>query len=480
VLALPYGVLARAILTVSALNQRHHGVFAVTEILSREFMDAFGAIYRVTPRNARRPYVVAPKETRDRLYAISPAFAELKGGLEGSLSQPYAALSCQAYQTCTDNDVAWGWFLWQLREAAWRLGYHENARKAARFYERVAAEINAACASGTPACGGKRSSLLPPWDGASVWALPKAFVRALVPLITFRGFQLNSAPSVGTPEQLAEFHDLTREVTARPRSERFSITGWVFSTRGSVQLSVRSGAGDFIESTHRAFSRPDVRDYVKTLGLDLPQAAESGFEVTAPCGSGCYLYARTGQGDWIKAVPIDGTVRYFQSTLAAEIARARGKNPNLVTLERGDVLMYVDIVKRADAAPDFQAKLRSWKVSILQTIGAMYQNAVPALFAVAVFLLLGRVAAWWKHRILPLPDLVVVLVLVLLCARTAALAFADLVIIRVSGDPDYANPGYPLVLFFAGLLLLDPKFRATGRRNEPRAGLPPEENPEEK
>lgn len=460
VLALPYGLLALSILTVAILNQRHYGVFTTNEIQSRAFLDAHGAIYRVIPRASRRPYDVAPKETRERIYAVSPAFAALKDGLEGAMSQPWAASSCREYQICTDNDVAWGWFMWELREAAWRIGHHRSAVDADRFYARIAAEINAACASGTLDCLGKRSSVLPPWESAFARALPGAFVRAFVPLITFRDFRPDRSPSVGTPAQLAEFHDISRDDVAPPRSERFSMTGWVLSTKGDVELSVRSEAGHLIESNRRAFPRPDVHDYVKKLGLDIPRAADSGFELSASCGSGCYVHARTGHADWIRVLPIDGSVKRFQSTPASELARATGKNPDLLAMERGDVLVYIDAVKRAlDEDVRFQAKLSSWKMPIMAKIALAYRIVVPVLCVVALLVFLAHLALSWRYRVFPMPDLIVVLVLTMLCSRTAALAFIDVVAIRISSDPDYAMSGYPLVLLFGGMLFLDRIFR---------------------
>lgn len=461
VLTLPHGVLVLLLLTVMYLNQRSYGLFALNEIQSREFLDAIGAIYRVVPRTPRQPYVVAPREMRERLYAISPAFAELRDALEGDLSKQWSAPSCAESQVCGDRDVAWGWFQWQLRDAAWRRGYHESAGRAARFYGRLAAEINAACASESLACIGPRSSLLPPWSRAVAWAFPGAFAGAVVPLVTFRDFHVGSVPSEGPPDELAKFRDLSREDLVPPRSERFSLTGWTLSRAGAVELSVRGEAGHVVESTRQTVARPDVHEYVKNFGLTMPWAADSGFRIAASCGAGCYLSVRTGQAPWVRAVPMDGSVKRFQSTPASELSGAPGKNPDLVALERGDVLLYVDGATRAAGGDDapFQGRWRAWKRPMLLAIGAVYETIVPVVCVIAVVVLLARVRLSWVRRVVRDPDLIVALVVGMLCARTAALAFIEIVGLRISRVPEYAMSGYPLVLLFGGLLLLDLRFQ---------------------
>lgn len=467
VLGVPYALLALSIFTVSLLNQRYYGIFTTNEIQGPGFLNAFAAMYRVVPRTPRRTYVVAPKEIRQQLYAVSPAFAELADALEGRLAVPWTTLSCRQNRVCTDNDVVWWAFQWQLREAAAQRGHHDSAVHALRFYTRVADEINAACASGRLQCIGKRASLLPPWAATFVWSLPGSFARALLPLVTFRGLYLGSRPSVGPEVRLAEFREVTREEVAPPQSDRFSVTGWALSRHGTVELSVRSGAGDLIESTYRAVPRPDVAEYVKKLGLDIPRAAEAGFDVASGCRSPCFLWARTAGAEWIATLPLDGSVKRFQSTPAAELARAAGKDPDRLALERGDVLLYVNGFERA--GDRFEALLTARKTRILRAIGAVYQVMVPILSGAALLLFLAHLALSWRHRALALADLAAVLVLAMLCSRTAALAFVDVAAIRLATVPEYAMVGYPLVLLFCGLLVLHPRVRVARPTADPEA-----------
>jgi hypothetical protein len=457
VLGIPYGVLGLSILTISTLNQRYYGIFVANELDQRDFRDAFGAIYRVTSLIPRRPYVVAPKEIRERLYAVSPAFAELKENLEGDMSKPWVTLSCSYYNVCTDNNMGWGFFLWGFREAVLRRGYYDSAVKAASFYRRVAAEINAACDSGKLECTGRRSSLVPPWDNALAWALPGAFSHALAHLATFRGFDLNRYPSEASPEQFAQFSDISREYVTEPT--RFSLSGWAVSGRGPIELSVRDGAGQVIEFGLRTVPRPDVENSIKNLGPNVPHAIASGFAISGRCDSNCYLFARSARTDWIRGLPIDGSVRTFLSTPESELARAAGKNAWLVAIERGDIIIYLDDVRRA---PDrlFQEWLLAWKQRILHAVGSLYQRVVPILFAVALILFVLHLVLAWRYRAVTPPDLIAFLPLVLVSSRSLALAFTDIVALpRISDYPEYTNAGYPLLLVFTAMLILEPRFR---------------------
>lgn len=455
-LAIPYALLAVSVLTVDGLNKAKYGVFTANELQSSEFKDVIGALYRVKQSAPRRQYVVVPKETRERIYAVSPAFAELRASLEGEVGQKWAAPSCQYYQICADNDVEYGWFVWEIRQAAAVAGHQGSAVELARFFEQIAREINAACSSGSLSCQARRSSTTPPWESSLAGSLLSDCWQQLESLATFRGFTLRTDPGEATAEEIAAYRDFSREVNITRPPDHLLVTGWAASRSRSDELAVRDSDGRTIESTIRSVPRPDVSRYLETIGLEVPATLNFGFEIVTPCVSGCYLFIKENAAKtWMKAAPLDGSVKRFQSTPSSELARTAG-DPNLFAVQRGDVVLYIDsIAPSLEVNAPMQSKLNHKKLKILQAIATSYEKVVPFLCVLSLLVFVGRQVQCWRHRTLPIDVLMVWLILFVLLNRMAALAFVDVVAFRVSHSAEYVQYSYPLLLMAVGLVLLD-------------------------
>ncbi len=182
---LPFIILMSAIGVVAGINKIHYGVFTTVEFKSKDFLSAYGALSRVKHAHFL-PYVTVPKETREHIYIVSPAFAELKPFLEGAVGKAWIANSRCEGGECAD--IGGGWFMWALRDAASAAGYHsKDALTAAHFYHRIAREINAACKDQRLDCEAERASLITPLEGRvcaaayrylfNIYYLPRYFYR---------------------------------------------------------------------------------------------------------------------------------------------------------------------------------------------------------------------------------------------------------------------------------------------------------------
>ena len=250
-------------LVVASLNQQHYGVFTVLELNTRPFTSAYGALARV--RTDPVPQIPVPRTVWTQVAAVSPSFAELNTHLQGEVGRFWAVNtpSADAIGALIDHDarfrrlfgewlqipltpgstggstimrtyydkdanarrrfeslfggeagtrrffasrdeIGGGWFLWALRESARAAGYHADAREAARFYQQLASEVNAACDQGRLSCDPERHTLRPPLLLSQ--GLPfldalitvSGFTPQLVPLTT-----AGSTGTLGTREQLA-------------------------------------------------------------------------------------------------------------------------------------------------------------------------------------------------------------------------------------------------------------------------------------
>ncbi|MBS0630710.1 MAG: hypothetical protein JSS11_02270 [Verrucomicrobia bacterium] len=206
----PLALWAAALLIICSLNQYYYGVFATVEFKARPFMDAYGALARVQPQ-PWRPYVPVTRETRERIYAVSPAFAELRPYLDGPASEGWY-LPGETFRGIprAEHEIVGGWFMWALRDAVAAAGHAHSGAEAMAFYQRLADEVNAACDSGRLAAGPRRSGFFPVWNRAYNGPLYDSTARLAYLLLTLDQVTFQARPSEGPVENLQIFTDLTR------------------------------------------------------------------------------------------------------------------------------------------------------------------------------------------------------------------------------------------------------------------------------
>jgi hypothetical protein len=197
----PWGLSAAVALVlvaaIAANNQRVYGVFQTVDTMSGSFLNAYGALTRIEPRQWVAD-VPVPKEVRFRAYAVSPTLARLAPVLEGPVGATWAAHG-------GGSEIKGGWFMWALRDAASLTGYYTNAAQSEAFYQQVADELNAACADGRLDAGPPRASLMPPWNPGYVKPFLSALTRSARVLARFEGISTRASPSEIPSEVWAGF-----------------------------------------------------------------------------------------------------------------------------------------------------------------------------------------------------------------------------------------------------------------------------------
>ena len=179
-LAVPYGLLAAAILVYSAVNYACYGLFAVSDFSSGSFAAAVGAMSRVKAEEWK-PLCSVPTDVRMKLYDAVPQLKPLEYWLEEDegLQNSFRNPELDDYQS--------GSFYWALRKAAWNEGVYDSPQKAEEYWQQVADAINALCDSGQLESNGpKRSSTTPPIRMEYVPDVLAEGVRSLLHTLTFR------------------------------------------------------------------------------------------------------------------------------------------------------------------------------------------------------------------------------------------------------------------------------------------------------
>lgn len=211
---LPSITFAMVVGAVDARNYKKYGVFMNNEFRSGEFQAAYGALSRIE-HSRWRPYVVFPRDARERAYAVSAAARELRPALEGESGELWRRAGCEQTRTDPCPEILSGWFMWALRDAAKAAGHHASAGKATAFYARLAREVNAACDRGAIPCLPRRDSLVPPWRPSYFERWSEASAAVFATMIHLGGAAPGVEPSLGPDERIAEFQRITGGPLAR-------------------------------------------------------------------------------------------------------------------------------------------------------------------------------------------------------------------------------------------------------------------------
>ena len=206
-LIVPFIILLSTVNLICIINQWNYGIYEVVEFNNTEFKDAYGSLTRIKP-DTQKLYIPVNKTTREKLYAVVPAFNELKEGEPifnvWSTYNPY----CEKLPHAC-NEIAGGWFMWSLRDVVAYKGYYENSQKAKEYYKRLSTEINEACDSEKLDCYPMRSSFLPRLYKEDYYRTLESFRKGWFDLLTLKGFSTKGGSSIGTPEQLVQVRIFT-------------------------------------------------------------------------------------------------------------------------------------------------------------------------------------------------------------------------------------------------------------------------------
>ena len=211
---------AGPILLVCARNLSHYGWFGTCEFRAPQFQAAYGSLLRVRV-GPELPYVPVTRQAREAIAAVSPAFAELQHELDAGLARGWAGASeFFTHLPPDEGQIGGGWLIWAIRAAAAQAGHHHSAREAMAFYDRLAREVNQACADGRLPAGPPRAGFLPPWQESRAEVFVHASADFADFFVRFSRFSARASASSGQPEELQLFRDITGERMSLTESER--------------------------------------------------------------------------------------------------------------------------------------------------------------------------------------------------------------------------------------------------------------------
>ena len=426
-LGVPVGIVVATIAAIMVVNGRQYGWYTTNEEQSREFVSAYTSLSRVV--GPQEPFIPVPRAARMLAYSVSPAANELRPALEGANGAAWAKITCDDIpSTCPQNDIAAGWFLWALRDAAQAAGHYTSGRDARRFWVELASEMDAACDAGKIPCRRKPATMFPLGGPGDIPVIAEHFWTGLLMLLSCE--PLSFDPWNAPPPSVAlrtDYDFIARNVDDGVAPRTFK--GWL-AHRSLRDIAVIGPGSDGATITFAP--SPDVQ---QVLSRDKRFASgwESSlarFEIKSECTTACSL-ALTNDDGSTSVIP-----------LSTSTAGGFLYDKNFVYHSDGSECV-------TDVAFDAHQKM-----ALLRELGKLYQALFGAAVVLSVVLFgyrLVRSVALRRprlpdHDVLLLASASSVLFLILALAMIDAFSFT-------SFNAEYMAAMFPLALFAAAMTL---------------------------
>ena len=282
IVLVPALVILLVSIAVNTINYAKFGVFAADAMSGPGFESANKALLRIQPMLPPARFVAVPQEVRLRAYRVSPALQELKSTLEGPAGRSWASYA-RSVGVQVDGEISTPHFWWALNKGAYDIGYNKSPGQADQYFQRVADEINAACADGRLQCRWAFSSFLDPHVQNYLPYLPASFRR--IGGLFFQRYEPDCAnDELSLPPEVRElFDEMANRRSANTTPWMAHLSGWAANPNDNLQrIVIRDQMGRVLASTDQFTPRPDVVSSYAAQDIKIPQ--NSGYRLEYPAG----------------------------------------------------------------------------------------------------------------------------------------------------------------------------------------------------
>ena len=270
-------------------NWLAYGSFVGVDIKERNFVAALDALQSVQ-YGPDVDHVPVPRAVRERIYEVSPSFASLKPLVDPPQGPVWHG--CRVYPA-TCGDIAGGWFIWALRDAAAQAGHYRAPGEASAFFGRLASEVNEACRSGQLSCRGSAIPYMPRVSWLQIEQIPQRIAEALI--LVSRPAQLidiDSPPSSGELSDALDFLNHPPHSPPQGHLQRIRLSGWYYSKDGIwPRLDVHKPDGESVPMTLQFYASPDIASHFGDA-----RATSNRFIMETDCNPDCTLSIKRGDG----------------------------------------------------------------------------------------------------------------------------------------------------------------------------------------
>ena len=410
---------------VSAINYRNYDYWGVVDMKSSGFQSAYGALGRVKHEHWKAD-VPVPVDARNKLYRLSPQFAEFEEIMEGDF---FSGLR----RTSRDHlDFGGGWFIWALRMAVQNAGYYQSAETAEKVYLTMANEINRACEKQQVSCYGKRTSLMPPMHYAYLRPFFLNMIDVYYYLVGFEGFVAINSNSTGPLETLLFYPKVTHNLLEpykeiQDKSDWLFIAGWAFHETLPLRFEIINENRHKMEMIERRLNSYEIFERFANKGRLVENARIANFDIAYQCPTKCSLVVKNSDNE----IMVETALQQPFGSIDRE-----GIQGQLIHSGK----LYDVFVERNHAV---------WQIKInrLTDLQKLYHIGIPFLFPAAIFFIIILTAVTIVKR----EKKEMVYMMVVLSLGVSMLIRISLVsLIDITSFPAintlYLAPAYPLVI----------------------------------
>lgn len=412
--------------TLAGVNYRRYGVFVTSDLAAPGFAAAKAALLAIEHDSPRR-FVLVPRDVRQRAYAVSPAFRELRPTLE--TPDWAASVSCVLVRVC--DDLAGGWFMWTMREAAANAGHVGSATEADAFFRRIADELAEATARGALPPPRTTFGLLHPYPETylpHVWTSLRRVARRI-------GMP-GDAPDWDPPRDAASTPVAVRQLFDRVANRREALTSAGPVTIAGRALAERDPIARI--SLHRARPRGAGRRDAPATSLELAGTEPGALPSATRRKVNFRFTIEKATGAFRSMQPSIAFTRESGARTELPLPEAGG------SAERDGIRLGIDEIAEAESGSGARRRVREalWIGHALLVRGLTLAGCLAA-----VALLIPP----WRGRLADPVYAVLGLVAVVVAARVAMLSLID-----ASSFPAWSSRYvYPVVsLYSCGVLVL--------------------------
>ena len=170
------------------INLRAYDRFIGLDIKEKNFKAALSALQSVRVGETIS-HVPVSQAAIQAIYTVSPGFSELRQFFDVD-GVGWRDHGCGFYPWAC-GEIAGGWFIWALREAAASKGYYQTPTKAADFFAKIAREINQACADKRLSCSKSLTAYMPEVSQRDIDKVPET-LEQLLDMLLLSNFSANN------------------------------------------------------------------------------------------------------------------------------------------------------------------------------------------------------------------------------------------------------------------------------------------------
>jgi hypothetical protein len=357
-------------LTFVVGNLIAYGSFVGVDIKEHNFTSALDALQDVDV-GPIIPYLPVSSAARSEVAKVSPTFAPLSVALDRGVSA-WGSYGCKFYkQTC--GDIAGGWFMWALRDAAELNGFYKNPKTAAERFGKIANEIEAACSDGRLRCHRRWVTYLPPMTGQQWASLPRTLLGA-VELIALPPRLAAEAPSSFT-SVISEDFDRYWTFVNNPRVETIdpsaevTVLGWYYDSQSDQwpAFKVYGEWDQVIPFFETRQASADLQQHFSDVG-----AGYNRFQMRFRCPSTCTI----------------GALNSSHPELRLALDRHRP-----LSVSSGSAQLYVDSVSGGAYATGIHNARDKLAADVRGGLSRLYVRLLPLLLFAGLF---AAIAASWR------------------------------------------------------------------------------------